>query len=397
MKMSTTLRGVRKVNSLDSITHTFIFSDNTVIVKELPINEEVMFQIGTTTIDDLDILFPEVIEVVKTINQVAEESIKTYVSVDTLDDRFYEEDGALFIKGLPYSSETMRVKLKENVGKPLFEALVKFWFWVCCSKHEKIRKNLYTWIEDNETPLTPNGELVLGRRANKIESELNHGSLNIHTYIKETYEKRKQGKKSTNVLVYLVNEKEFSLMEKQESQVLGNLKELYSTIEKKKEVYYQSVTSCDLTNEKRIFKIGEITHESNVDYSDRDCGAGLHAGNKCYNFNGYGDTSIAVIINPAHLVNCMPNQNKLRSSALMVLTELESDCEIPHIDGIVDTDFKVIDFENVSNVLNTVNINSNETVYKNQVINPTTFQEEFEKYIHHKFKSVTKNTLVKVG
>ena len=66
---------------------------------------------------------------------------------------------------------------------------------------------------------------------------------------------------------------------------------------------------------------------SKGDESDAHCSRGYHSSTKGFNFNGFGNTPIVIVVNPCEVLNCVEGHTKIRSVAFTPVAVLNEDAE----------------------------------------------------------------------
>ncbi len=192
--------------------------------------------------------------------------------------------------------------------------------------------------------ITKQGFVVAFRRANHVGRD-----NSLAKFVTQEYLRLRTNKKSTAVEVYKWEDGTYStkLPNKDEYEVeeMGILKDLYLSLGDNEEEYFESTTKSEVTGLSAVYKIGKETRltEEESDFSDIECSRGLHFSSGGYNFNGYGDTALAVAINPMDILRApYSDHTKARTLALTPLCVLNNDCEFeltPEIGAIIDEMF----------------------------------------------------------
>lgn len=207
------------------------------------------------------------------------------------------------------------------------EALKMFWRWTALNPIESSRRDLLTFVKQNDISITSNGLLELFRRICKVENTTNNELLE---YVSEQYIKVKKAKKGPgNFLVYkesgeytlYKNDPELALGD---LEYIGNLKDLYNTLKESEENIYTD----NYTHTKEI-KIGYVykEDENKIDLDNTvSCSNGLHAGSRSFGFDGAGDTGVCVLVNPMK-VRAVPtySNNKMRVSEMFIMGIMDED------------------------------------------------------------------------
>jgi len=228
---------------------------------------------------------------------------------------FWEEDGSVYYKNIKVSiPKVLAYKLLESKGEE-FDRLIKFWGWLSLNPNPRTRENLYGWVETN------GGLMILYRRVVKVD----FFKTELGKFVKETYEKLRGQKKSTNVDVYRAYcdnvPCKYSL---QGGLYMGNLKNLYNNLYNTIADHY---TDAHTGKENYVLGVESRMERSKGDESETSCSKGFHSASSRYNFNGFGNTPIVVVVNPMDVLNALDDFTKIRSVAFTPVVVLNSDCE----------------------------------------------------------------------
>ncbi len=231
------------------------------------------------------------------------------------------KNNCLYYKGIDLSipshlAEDIVVAYQKE-DKEEIEKLTNFWKWVSLIQQPESRESFYSYTRVNKGIITKEGLYIAFRRVmtNKVKDEID-----------QLYKTLRGRKKSTNVEVYV----EKGQINTKGGFHLGNLKSLYPA----KSFHSRTTGQNGLPT---YFEIGEETRlgVNEVDWSNAECSRGLHCSNGGYDFVGYGDVSIAVVINPMDVVFCpYQDQSKMRVMAMTPIAILENDCEFELTDQV---------------------------------------------------------------
>lgn len=290
-----------------------------------------------------------------------EENKEGKKTIETLltDDRFYYAEGSLYRVGIPLSiPKHLATDIAEcltNIQKAnselddvnaaywtdSLETLDNFWKWTSLIRTPESRESFYTYCQKNTLLITKQGFVVAFRRANHVGTD-----ANLVKFVTQEYLRLRNNKKSTSVSVYQDLDGNYTTKLSDEgfdNIQVGILKDLYNNLGEGD--WFESVTKSYDTNLPAVYKIGQETRmsEKEVDFSNAECSKGLHCSSGGYRFNGYGDTALAVVVNPADVVHSpYSDHTKMRVLALTPLCVLNSDCEFeltPEIGNMIDEMF----------------------------------------------------------
>ena len=234
---------------------------------------------------------------------------------------FWEENGSIYYKNIKVSiPKVLAEKFLQAEGQE-FDRLIKFWGWLSLNPNPRTRENLYGWVEKNGIQLTNGGLMVLYRRVVKIKPE----QTDLGKFVKETYEKLKRWKKSTNQTVWENKyEQVYTLTGNSvHYTIVGTLYFLYHNMNQPKNVFTDAHTG---TERYEIGKESRMPRDKG-DESDASCSRGYHLASDRYNFSGFGDTPIVAIVNPCEVFNSVDDFTKIRTAAFTPVAILSKDCE----------------------------------------------------------------------
>lgn len=236
-----------------------------------------------------------------------------------LNQGFWEEDGSLYYKNIKVSiPKVLANKFLEAEGDE-FQRLIKFWGWLSLNPNPRTRENLYGWVEKNGIQLTNGGLMILYRRVVKIKE------TRLDRFVKKTYEKLRKQKKSTNIDVYVNMDMKYftSHIHYEATTMVGNLKQLYHELNTPSNVFTDAHTG------KERYEIGKESYmpRDKGDESNAQCSKGYHAGSQDFSFSGFGDTPVAIVVNPMDVLNSVENHYKMRFTRFTPVAILNKDAE----------------------------------------------------------------------
>jgi len=246
-------------------------------------------------------------------------------------ERFEFKEGKLYRKGIPLSiPKVLADKIQEaitNNDERELSKLEKFWGWSSLIRHPESRESLFPFIQRQKIQLTDGGEMITYRRVQKKESS----NVELVKFITDTFYKKRASKKSTNVDIWGCRDNNnFSISsdgsEHNSPYYVGNLKELFHSIDT-----LDGNNFTDNYTKKKTYVIGQpvpIMNPQDADWNINDiCSKGYHSSGTAFAYDGFGDTPIACIVNPRHVVACVENSYKMRSLTFTPIAILNSDCE----------------------------------------------------------------------
>lgn len=210
---------------------------------------------------------------------------------------------------------------KEDEFKELdeqYQALKMFWIKLALNGLEQSREDLLRFVKENDIRITRNGNLVLYRRIVTV-GEKGTVDRRLIEFVSQQYYKVKKNKKGPgNYWVYEIDGD--YLLENYESSnfLIGNLKELYNKLPEMEANKYTSAHNKG----RYTIQIGSIykEDESKINLDNGLCAAGgLHAAAVNYDYSGFGDTPVVVLVNPSKAITVPLNDKaKLRTTEMFI-------------------------------------------------------------------------------
>lgn len=224
-----------------------------------------------------------------------------------------------------------------------YRSLKKFWLKCCLNPNAQSAEDLYTFLSNHHFKIDKHGNFYAYRRV------VSKGTSNqkLIEFVSNTYTKVKAvWKKKPSDYVVLnrpVTGYVFSKIGTEvEGEIVGNLEKLYLDLPNMQEKSYTSAHTG-----REDYRIGEVVsmpRQYGDDNNTISCSKGFHAASKAYDYSGFGDTPILVIINPMDVLAVPLNEvGKLRTSRWFFAATLDEEEE--HI--LDDDQFDVTDLGDV--------------------------------------------------
>lgn len=231
-------------------------------------------------------------------------------------------------------------KLVDNVE---YQALKKFWLKCCLNPNAKSTEDLYTFLANHHFKIDKHGNFYAYRRVVSRQTknkELVEFVSNVYNKVKAVWKK-----KPSNFEVYTrlgdfkiidINNGSIPSSENPYWTLIGNLQDLYLNLPTMQEKTYTSAHTGQ--EDYRIGEVISMPRDRGDDNNNISCSKGFHAASKAYDYSGFGDTPILVIINPMDVLAVPVGEvGKLRTCRWFFATTLLEDEE--HI--LDDEDFDV--------------------------------------------------------
>ena len=210
-------------------------------------------------------------------------------------------------------------KLKEE-----YNSLLMFTYKLLLNPLKESREQLLNFIKKNDIKITSYGNLVLYRACWESKTE----DTELVRFVAKEYLKLKSWKKSPknynvhygeNIGYFLMGLANNEHKGKDDKSFIGNLAELYSKLpemQSKGKQYYSD-------HGKKKIVIGDIykIDDKDVNLDANVCAAGgLHCASYDYDYSGFGDTNLIVLVNPSKTIT-VPTYDfsKMRVSEMMIV------------------------------------------------------------------------------
>src|SRR5688572_10197882 len=230
---------------------------------------------------------------------------------------FEVREGSVYLKGVNRSMPQILVeRFIEIVGglniAEEYNALKKFWLKCCLNPNAQSAEDLYKFLAKHRFSIDKHGNFYAYRRVVSTAGP----NKKLVDFVSNTYNKVKAvWKKSPRAYHVYVQGDDFKfgiIGADFEGSTVGNLEEIYKNLPTMQEKMF---TSAHTGNED--YKVGEVIsmpRDSGDDNNHVSCSKGFHAASKAYDYSGFGDTPILVIINPMDVLAVPLNEDgKLRT------------------------------------------------------------------------------------
>ena len=223
-----------------------------------------------------------------------------------------------------------------------YQSLKKFWLKCCLNPNAQSAEDLYIFLSNHQFKIDRHGNFYAYRRVvsrNNENKKLVEFVSNVYTKVKAVWKKN-----PVNFEVFKEND-EYTFHEispKERQGCLGNLKDLYLNLPT---LNANSYTSSHTGQED--YKIGDVISMPRFEGDDNNqisCSKGFHGASKKFDYSGFGDTPILMIINPLDVLAVPLNEvGKLRVCRWFFATTLTKDEQYI----LDDEDFDVTDLGDI--------------------------------------------------
>lgn len=200
------------------------------------------------------------------------------------------------------------------------QALKMFWLKLALNPLEQSRQDLLVFVRKNDIRITRNGNLILYRRIVTKDG----ADTGFVTFVSQEYYRLKKAGEDTrayalgkNVDGYYLFDLRNGVSEEEGSTLLTNLQQAYLELPN-----YESNTFTSAHDDRVEIKLGGIYQipEDKINLDNGICAAGgLHAAAVDYDYSGFGDMPVVVLVNPSKAITVpMGETGKLRTIEMFV-------------------------------------------------------------------------------
>ena len=340
-----------KMLSLVNNNLTIVLQDGSIISKSNATENDVQeIKLATTESEILRIVKDVNIQQEKITEELTREDIEMYSEgfelFKYLDD-FYTEKNTVYLSGTNRSLPDLLVKkfieiitrvdkvfseesLQEKLNKDEeYLSHKKFFMWCCLNPNAQSAEDLYGFLEKHNMKIDRHGNFYAYRRVKTVGND----NKELVDFISNTYNKikavwKKSPKKCKVVTVpdrkkYELKQSDFNV-ENTEYICLGDLEYLYLNLPNMKENRYTSAHTGE--EDYRVGNIISMSRDEGDDNNSVSCSMGFHAASKEYDYSGFGDQDILVIINAMDVLAVPKGEiGKLRTCRWFFAMTLEKD------------------------------------------------------------------------
>lgn len=251
---------------------------------------------------------------------------------------FEVKEGSVYLKGINRSMPKLLVNkfasvLTELKDTSLFEkeylddlkddieynSLMRFWKKCCLNPNAQSAEDLYAFLEKHNMKIDQHGNFYAYRRVQTVDTG---NSKELIDFVSNAYNKIKAvwKKKVDNYVVHKSADGKYFLMgiaqngydSTKDVSYVGNLKDLYLNLPNLAENRYTS--SHTGREDYRVGNVISMPRNEGDDDNRHNCSMGFHAASKEYDYTGFGNQDILVIINPMDVLAVPQNEiGKLRT------------------------------------------------------------------------------------
>lgn len=223
-------------------------------------------------------------------------------------------------------------------------SLKKFWLKCCLNPNAQSAEDLYTFLSHHNMKIDRHGNFFAYRRVCKVDIYVDKSLIDT---ISRVYNNIKAVWKKNPANYEIFNDNGYVIVphDKQNhgyNNHVGNLKDLYLDLPNMTENRYTDSHTHSM--DYRVGQIASIPRHECDDDNAINCSKGLHCASKQYDYSGFGDTPILMIVNPCDAVAVPLNEiGKLRVARwFFAMTLAEEDKHI-----LDDDDFDVTELGDI--------------------------------------------------
>ena len=339
-----------KVLSLVNNNLTVVLQDGSIISKSNATENDVQeIKLATSESEILKIVKDVNIQQEKVTEQLTKEEVDMYSEgfelFEYLDD-FYTEENTVYLSGTNRSLPDLLVKkfieiitrvdkifseesLQEKLNKDEeYISHKKFFMWCCLNPNAQSAEDLYGFLEKHNMKIDRHGNFYAYRRVKTVGND----SKELVDFISNAYNKIKAvWKKSPKAYDIYNRLGDYKLVKDNPPtddnpywEKVGNLEELYLNLPNMKENRYTSAHTGK--EDYRVGNVISMPRDEGDDNNSISCSMGFHAASKEYDYSGFGDQDILVIINPMDVLAVPKGEvGKLRTCRWFFAMTLEKD------------------------------------------------------------------------
>ena len=272
-----------------------------------------------------------------------------------------------------------------------YNSLLMFTYKLLLNPMKNSREDCLEYVKKYDIKLTNTGNMIMYRRIVSVDDS----NKDLIDFVSKQYVKVKSWKKSPKNYEVVEDEKGLrcvSFGEVHESYK-GNLAELYSKLPELQENRYTD----DYTRSYDI-RIGEVykIREEDIDVNKHgSCGGALHvADGKVFNYRSFGDTPVAVLVDPRHVYKMdSGHSGKIGVKQMFIMSITEQDYSGNYID--IDSQAVV----NFDDLYHNQTIDELQEAFKNKSFEPISVSTEVTELSLKEVVNVTdilKNRIVEI-
>jgi hypothetical protein len=272
---------------------------------------------------------------------------------------FTVKNDSLYLKGVDRSIPQLLAErfleitdglyFEEEVERSIeFCSLRKFWLKCCLNPNAQSSEDLYVFLAHHQFKIDSHGNFYAYRRVvskDSTDDELIDFISNTYNKVKAIWKKNPNNysiHKDVTGSYFMMSTDQDKYDSTKDISYVGNLKDLYLDLPNMSSNSYTSAHTG--LEDYKVGSVISMPRHQGDDNNQMSCSKGFHAASKKYDYSGFGDTPILVIINPMDVLSVPVGEvGKLRTCRWFFAMTLTEDEE--HI--LDDQDFDVTDLGDV--------------------------------------------------
>jgi hypothetical protein len=237
-----------------------------------------------------------------------------------------------------------------------YNRLKMFWMKLATCPIESSRESVYKFLKDNDVRITKTGNIIAYRRVVALPEEISE----LEKFVLVNYERVTEWQLDpSDFYVILKEDGEYTLQRVYSDNIIDTLDKLHTLAKTPKEQWYTSWHNQGTYK----FRIGDIyaIGECEIDLDTSVChGGGLHSASVSYDYTGYGDTPVVVLVNPAKVITVPSSDTGKFRTVEMKIALLNPNEHGVHIDEKLleasDAEYNDVTIEQLEEVLRNANL-----------------------------------------
>lgn len=236
------------------------------------------------------------------------EKIRSNIDLLVESGEFEFRNDALYMTGVDRSIPELLVEEFSNIFNynqydsvlvtTAYQSLKKFWLKCCLNPSAQSAEDLYTFLSNHQFKIDKHGNFYAYRR---VVNKNNAANGTLVDFISNAYNKIKAVWKKNPADYYVTKENDVYSFHKiinacTTGQWIGNLKDLYKDLPNMEENSYTDAHTHSF--DYRVGQVASMPRHMGDDNNQVSCSKGFHSASKAYDYSGFGDTPILMIINP---------------------------------------------------------------------------------------------------
>lgn len=204
-----------------------------------------------------------------------------------------------------------------------FKSLDNFWMWCALNPNPASREDLFRFLQHHGMPITSQGMFLAYRRVVSLNRT---AAKDLIEFVSNSYVKVKTIWRMEPANYFVVSKGgQYHISPVIDGDVVGKLDKLYEELRDQEQQFTDNHTH---TMDYRIGVEARIDRHQGNQSNQVSCSRGLHVASKAYDYSGFGDTPILVVVNPMDVLAVPQGEDgKLRTCAFTPIAVLDDNDE----------------------------------------------------------------------